>query len=256
MSVAHLLEAFTEGPGTGNPAGVVLLARWPEEAWMQAVAARLGLSETAFVVPGPAPGRAGLRWFTPRTEVALCGHATLAAAWVVGRETVTFETASGPLACRLIPTGLVEAELPVDPPVARPVPEGLVLPELTWFGEGRFDAVAVLARAEAVRAVQPDLGDLAGRSWRGLVVTAPGDDDGVDFVSRYFAPAVGVPEDPVTGSTHCLLAELWGERLGRRRLSARQLSARGGRLELERRGPVVAVGGRVEEVGRVSLAGP
>lgn len=248
---AILVDAFTDEPFTGNPAAVAVMERWPSERTMATVAAEINYSETAFVV-ARADGDHDLRWFTPTVEVDLCGHATLAAAAVLGGA-ARFHTRSGLLECVGSPGGWVSTALPADPPEATALPSGLALSGVRWFGRGRFDAVAVLGDAGAVRAMVPDLISLARLGTRGVIVTAPGDEPGVDFVSRFFAPNAGVPEDPVTGSAHCTLAEWWGERLGRRELVGRQVSRRGGTVHMARRGATVTVSGQTVTVGQVEL---
>lgn len=235
-----IVDAFTDGPFTGNPAAVCLLTEDKTATWMQAVAGEMNLSETAFLRPAGV-GLWRLRWFTPLAEVDLCGHATLAAAhalWTYGGETAVelrFQTASGELAARRAGEWIT-LDFPADhaEPV-EPIPGELlaylgVTPE--WVGQGRDDLLVVLSSAAQVRALQPDP-CIAGFTRRGLIVTAPGDEAGLDMVSRFFAPKVGIPEDPVTGSAHCLLAVYWGQRLGKTRLSALQASARTGLLQLE-----------------------
>jgi PhzF family phenazine biosynthesis protein len=239
----YWVDAFASRPFTGNPAGVVPLETWLDDASMQRIAFENGISETAFFVR-TGPARCHLRWFTPACEVDLCGHATLAGAFVLfmqlglAGETVTFDSRSGPLAVRRLEDKRLELDFPVTPPAvcndaaaARLVTEALGrAPE--WLGESKFDLFAVLSDATAVRGLRPDLVKVAAAGRRGLIVTAPGD-DGCDFVSRFFAPQSGVPEDPVTGSAHSALAPYWAQRLGRNRLHARQISARGGELWCE-----------------------
>lgn len=248
------LDAFSPEPFRGNPAAVCLLADWPAEDWLQRVAAENNLSETAFLVPA-GPGRYELRWFTPKVEVDLCGHATLAAAWVLLHETerarpaVTFQTRSGELAVERCGEGLrmdfpaVPAEAPGLPP---PVLSALKTPVAGAWRVRELHAatygLALLESEAAVRAAAPDLAAL-GRAGANLIVTAPSASPQSDFVSRFFAPASGVAEDPVTGSAHCTLAPFWAQRLGRSRLRARQLSARGGELTCELMGQRVAIEG-------------
>ncbi len=245
-----LVDAFTDRPFAGNPAAVAVLDRWPPDGVLQQVALELNLSETAFAVRR-ADGDLDLRWFTPTAEVDLCGHATLATAHLLGG-TARFHTRSGLLACSTA-GDWIEMAMPADPPVPRPLPDGTGLPRAVWAGVGRFDAVAVLEDAEAVRSLVPDLAGLAAVATRAVVVTAPGDRPGVDMVSRVFAPNVGVPEDPVTGSAHCMLAELWGDRLGRDELTGEQASARGGLVRMRRAGRTVVVSGQAVTVGRTTL---
>ncbi|MBI5490522.1 MAG: PhzF family phenazine biosynthesis protein [Deltaproteobacteria bacterium] len=241
------IDAFAERVFSGNPAAVCPLVSWLPDAVMQAVAAENNLSETAFFVPQD-DGYA-IRWFTPRTEVDLCGHATLASAHVVlrhlttGRTAVRFSSQSGPLAVHLA-GDLLALDFPSRPPVARPAPAGLAAavggaPRETLFAR---DAMLVYATEDEVRALRPDFARLAALDLFGVIVTAPGRD--VDFVSRYFAPREGIPEDPVTGSAHCTLVPYWAQRLRRTTLRARQVSERGGDLFCEDRGDRVSIAGR------------
>lgn len=235
-----VVDAFTERPFTGNPAAVAVLAEFPPAATMQAIAAEVNLSETAFVVARP-DKTYDLRWFTPTVEVDLCGHATLAAAHVLGGD-ADFHTRSGLLPCRGGGTGAVELSLPADRPEPAPVPE-TGIDGVVGYGIGRHFALVELAEAGAVRALTPDLGRLAALGTSGVIVTAPGDHPGVDMVSRVFCPNAGIPEDPVTGSAHCLLAVHWGERLGRDRLVGQQASRRGGVVRMRREGDAVVLAG-------------
>lgn len=247
------IDAFAERPFTGNPAAVVLLgSEWLPDETMAAIAAEQNLSETAFVRRG-GDGALGLRWFTPAVEVELCGHATLAAGWVVlqgsTHDAVSFSTRAGALVVRRVGAGALELDLPASahhPP--DPIPDGLVAslgcaPLELLRVDGSSHATYWLARypnIDTIVSLAPDLVCL--RSLRANVIcTAPGQD--VDFVSRFFAPGSGVDEDPVTGSAHCALAPFWAERLGRSSLRARQLSARGGHLWCEVRGDRVALRG-------------
>ena len=242
------LDAFETRRFAGNPAAVVVLDRFPEDALMQAVAAENNLSETAFLVP--AGGRYGLRWFTPEVEVALCGHAPLAAGAVVlerlepGRDRVVFDTASGPLtvvregpAYRMdLPARTVSAVPPV-PALAAALG---VTPVETATDGGNY--LALLSDADAVRQLHHDLAAVARLDRTGVVVTAAGDGEH-DVVSRYFAPAKGVPEDPVTGGAHCAIVPFWAARTGRDTFLAHQASRRGGELGCR------LVGDRVHLVG-------
>ena len=245
------VDAFTDRPFHGNPAAVCLLDAPRDEAWMQSVAAEMNLAETAFVVP-QADGFS-LRWFTPTLEVDLCGHATLATAhalWQTGRLAANadarFHSKSGLLTATRR-DGLIELDFPATP--AAPAPafvDGLTdalgaAPE--WTGRSIFDLMAVYGSAAEVRALRPDMTRVAELPARGVIVTAPADDGVHDFVSRFFAPAAGVPEDPVTGSAHCALAPYWAERKGASRLLGYQASARGGTVRVE------VVGARVRLAG-------
>jgi PhzF family phenazine biosynthesis protein len=251
------VDAFADRPFTGNPAAVCPLEQWLPEATMQAVAAENNLSETAFFVRR-SDGEYDLRWFTPRSEVDLCGHATLASAWIVTRELepartrVVFHTRSGPLAVTRAGDELSMA-LPARPPHTVEEPAALasalgVTPVSTVRAR---DLVAVYARAEDVRALRPDMTAIEALEGEFAVcVTAPGTgaDADVDFVSRFFAPAKGVPEDPVTGSSHATLVPYWAARLGKKVLRARQTSARGGELRCQLEGERVVLTGRAVTV--------
>jgi PhzF family phenazine biosynthesis protein len=238
------IDAFAKKPFEGNPAAVVPLKKWPAAAEMQRIAGENNLSETAFFVR-TAPGRYDLRWFTPRVEVDLCGHATLASAWLIFKQlapklkTVSFQTRSGELTVKRAKGGALSMTLPTDPIAPFPPAPGFaeelgaalgVDPPAELF-MSRYP-IAIWNDAASIRtmtgpgAIQPILEKAA--CW-GLIVTAPGD-GGYDFVSRFFAPAKGVPEDPVTGSAHCALTPLWSMRLNKKTLKARQISPRGGDL--------------------------
>jgi PhzF family phenazine biosynthesis protein len=246
------LDAFASRLFAGNPAAVMPLARFPDDALLQALAAENNLSETAFLVPQSGDYR--LRWFTPVTEVPLCGHATLASAAVVmqrlepGRDVVVFHSASGPLAVRREASDYV-MDFPARPaaPLAPPPPllQALgctVLAGLeTYVNDTSY--MVVLDSAASVRALAPDLAAVARLDRGSVIVTAPGEGD-YDFVSRFFAPAKGVPEDPVTGSAHCTLVPYWSRRLGRERLHAHQASRRGGELRCRLLGERVEIAGR------------
>lgn len=243
----YQIDAFAERVFAGNPAAVVPLESWLPDATMQAIAAENNVSETAFFVREGEGWR--LRWFTPAVEVDLCGHATLASARLIfdqiapERERVSFATRSGIL--EVTRTGdELALDLPARPP--QPCPDtGAVAAALGRTPVALLaarDYMAVFASAEDIRALAPDLARVAALDRFAVIATAPGDD--CDFVSRFFAPARGVPEDPVTGSAHCTLVPYWAERLGKTRLLARQLSARGGTLRCELAGDRVRLGGR------------
>ena len=229
------LDAFTTRLFAGNPAAVMPLAAYLEDAQLQAIAAENNLAETAFLVPERGDYR--LRWFTPTTEVPLCGHATLATAAVVmerlepERQTVVFHSASGPLTVKRTATGYV-MDFPVRLSEPIPTPAGLAealgaVPSEVFVNE--FNYLAVLENAQSVRALKPDMPALARMDRTGVIVTAAGDGT-YDFVSRYFAPAKGIPEDPVTGAAHCMLAPYWAQRLGKTEFRAFQASQRGGEI--------------------------
>lgn len=241
------VHAFTDRLHHGNPAGVCLLEEWWPDEILQAVAAENNLSETAYVVPEP--GGFGLRWFTPTIEVDLCGHATLASAHVLLRHRgeaglLRFFSRSGELTVatdgdRLVLDFPSQPALPIDSPEA--LLRGLGCPLLAVLKAPR-DHLAVLATEKEVRHLTPDFAALAELDGLGVIVTAPGRE--VDFVSRFFAPKAGIDEDPVTGSAHCTLTPYWADKLGRTRLRARQISARGGDLWCELRGDRVGISGQ------------
>lgn len=242
----YVVDAFTDRRFRGNPAAVVPLERWLDDVLMQSIALENHLSETAFFVREGDHWR--IRWFTPASEVDLCGHATLAAAFVLttllepALTRVTFASRGGTLTATREGDRFA-LDFPARHGVACAVAPGLaaalgVTPLETHLA---VDLMAVLASEAEVRAVRPDFTAIAALGVRGLIVTAPGED--CDFVSRFFAPAVGVPEDPVTGSAHCTLAPYWAARLGKNSLHARQVSARGGELWCELRGERVKIAG-------------
>jgi PhzF family phenazine biosynthesis protein len=245
----YQIDAFvTERPFTGNPAAVCPLEAWLPDDLMQAIAAENNLAETAFFVPEGDGYR--LRWFTPTVEVDLCGHATLAAAhvlWASERVTgpVRFHTRSGVLTCTAAGK-LIEMDFPAEP--AAPAGDLGELALLfgatpTFLGRNRMDVLVALPAATDVRAFKPDMSQLAKIQARGVIVTAPGDEPGIDFVSRFFAPQSGVPEDPVTGSAHCGLGPYWRGILGKDSLVGYQASARGGTVRVRCAGNRVVLGG-------------
>lgn len=253
----YQLDAFTDRLFAGNPAAVCPLERWLDDAVLQAIAAENNLAETAFFVPQDDGYR--LRWFTPKNEVDLCGHATLASAAVVfGRlrpeaGSVAFSTRSGPLTVTR-EGDLLALDFPAIPaePSAMPPPaliEGLGQTPTATLVASNY--MAVFAAPGEVASLEPDMAALAQLHPAGVIVTAPGGnaagagDAAPDFVSRFFAPSHGIPEDSVTGSAHCTLVPYWSARLGRTRLLAHQISARGGTLFCEDRGDRVRIAGRV-----------
>mgnify|MGYP005851360625 CR=1 FL=1 len=268
------VDAFASRPFEGNPAAVCLLDRPARVSWMARVAREMNLSETAFVVPAPGGSATtvvfGLRWFTPIVEVYLCGHATLAAAhalWergvVAPERSIRFETRSGPLQALRRPDGAIRLDFPALP-IGRPQApsEGLErmlgVPIAQAITSG-MDWLIELESETDVTELRPDLTALATLPARGIIVTARAAEPescGYDFVSRFFAPAVGVPEDPVTGSAHCRLAPFWADRLGRRQLIGRQLSARGGTVGVELEGERVGLVGYAVTVFRAELLVP
>ena len=256
----YQVDAFTKTPFAGNPAAVCVLREPVSERWMQNVAREMNLSETAFLV-GREDGYC-LRWFTPAVEVDLCGHATLASAhvlWEMGdarpEETIRFHTKSGLLAAKR-DGDWIELDFPATPVSPCDPPPTLldalsVSPE--FVGKSKFDYLVELTTEAEVRAVVPDLGALARLDARGVIVTSQSDSHECDFVSRFFAPAAGVDEDPVTGSTHCALGPYWQPRLGKAELAARQLSARGGELRVRVDGDRVRIAGQAVTVLHATL---
>lgn len=247
----YQVDAFSAQPFAGNPAAVCLLETWLADDVLQNIAAENNLSETAFVGPG-ADGMV-IRWFTPTAEMKLCGHATLAAASVlfthgaVEGDALVFESASGPLAVRQLEDGRLEMDFPAWPGRQLEVTPGIAqtlgaMPREFWLA-GYY--LAVFDTEDEVRALRPDMKRVSQLDLTGLIVTAPGDD--CDFVSRFFAPRVGVPEDPVTGSAHCALAPYWKKRLNKRSLHARQVSRRGGELWCETDGDRVRIAGHTAQ---------
>jgi predicted PhzF superfamily epimerase YddE/YHI9 len=245
-----VVDAFSEVPFGGNPAGVVLLEGPASADWMQDVAAEMRHSETAFVEPPASDGVRPLRWFTPAAEVELCGHATLASAHVLDGS-AKFETSSGLLECVRAPDGVIWMDFPADPP--EPIAgtdEGFAFVtgcDVVAAARGKFDLLLEVGSASEVRNVTVAYEALAREPYRGVIVTAAAG-QGTDIVSRCFYPRVGVPEDPVTGSAHCTLASWWSNKLGRNRLTAEQASPRGGVVMIEMRGDRVRLGGRCSTV--------
>ncbi len=274
------VDAFTRDPFGGNPAAVVFLDRERETAWLQAVAGEMNLSETAFLLRR-GDNRFGLRWFTPTVEVTLCGHATLASAhalWSTGRADIgapiVFDTLSGPLtarSCSPSPAatpparpgpaghgnadGAITIDLPVRPVTPATLPDDVlaalgvqpIAVHAARKGPGGTDFIVEVAEEAAVVAAQPDMVPLK-RVDGGIILTARASTAGLDFVSRYFVPAFGIDEDPVTGSAHCALAPYWAERLGRTSLTARQVSKRGGALQVTLDGDRVQLTGHAVTV--------
>ena len=259
--IIYQVDAFTDHPFAGNPAGVCLLPEPAQPAWMQAIAREMNLSETAFLVR-QADGF-NLRWFTPVAEVRLCGHATLASAhilWQTGvlppAEQAHFHTLSGLLTATQ-QGDWIEMDFPARPP--RPVPPPAGLAEalgvtFQYVGRDVDDYLVELESEAIVRALQPDISALGKLEVRGTIVTARATDPRFDFVSRFFAPAFGVNEDPVTGSAHCCLTPYWADKLGKTDLTAYQASARGGILRVRMAGERVLVSGQAVTVMRCELS--
>jgi len=256
------VDAFTNKPFAGNPAAVCMLPKPAEPAWMLNVAREMNLAETAFLVKQ----RDGydLRWFTPAVEVDLCGHATLASAHVLWEDghlkpdaQARFHTKSGLLTADRR-DGLIELDFPATPAKPIPAPAGLVEAlgaKPMFVGRSPFDVFVEVENESTVRTLAPNLSAIAEIQARGVIVTSRGDGKSkYDFVSRFFAPQSGVPEDPVTGSAHCALAPYWSAKLGKRELIAYQASPRGGELRLRLVGDRVKIGGQAVTVLRGELA--
>jgi PhzF family phenazine biosynthesis protein len=246
----YQVDAFASRRFAGNPAGVVPLAAWLPDATMQAIAAENNVAETAFFVPDGEDYR--LRWFTPAIEVDLCGHATLAAGFIVmtrlapARTAVRFHSKSGPLSVARV-GGMFALDFPSQPPKPVDMPQRFI--DALGQKPGQILAaekyLAVYDSEAEVAALKPDMAVLAEIDRDGVIATAPAGtaNTGVDFVSRYFAPHAGIPEDPATGSAHCTLTPYWARRLGKRQLRGRQISARVGEFLCEDRGERVGIAG-------------
>ncbi len=254
------VDAFTSRPFAGNPAAVCLLDEPVDAAWMQLVAREMNLAETAFL-ERQTDGY-NLRWFTPAVEVDLCGHATLASAhvlWEEGylppQEQARFHTKSGLLTADRR-GDWIEMNFPAKPEESvgslPGLQEALGIPPL-YVGMSEFDCLVEVESEATVRALQPDIARVATIPARGIIVTARASTPGYDFVSRFFAPRVGVPEDPVTGSAHCVLAPFWARRLGREELTGYQVSPRGGVVRVRLEGERVLIGGQAVTVLRGEL---
>jgi PhzF family phenazine biosynthesis protein len=254
------VDAFASRAFAGNPAAVCVLPEPRDAAWMQNVAREMNLSETAFLVKRD--DGFDLRWFTPAVEVDLCGHATLASAHVLWESgaldaaaTARFHTRSGVLTAQKH-GAWIEMVFPATPAVEAEPPAGFLEAlgaRPVFFGRSRFDVLAELADEDQVRALAPDLARIGTLPVRGVIVTSRSSRPERDFVSRFFAPAAGVPEDPVTGSAHCCLTPYWAAKLGKRELVAHQISARGGELRLRLEGDRVVLGGQAVTVLRGDL---
>lgn len=256
----YQVDSFTDKLFAGNPAAVVLLEQQADAAWMQAVAREMNLSETAFV--HPQPGGYHLQWFTPQVEVDLCGHATLAAAhilWQIGQvksdESIRFFTRSGWLTASQR-NDLIEMDFPSAPLVPADITEEIIRavgarPDFTGISGEKW--VFEYADEQIVRSLKPDFAALKQRKGRALAVTAPSSNPGFDFVSRYFAPWIGIDEDPVTGSAHCILGPYWAQKIGKTHLTAYQASARGGIVNVRVSGDRTYVGGKAVTVFAGSL---
>ena len=254
--VIRVVDAFAAEAFSGNPAAVCLLDGAATESWMLNVAREMNLAETAFLFREGAAYR--LRWFTPAVEVALCGHATLASAHVLWQdgllpadEQARFQTKSGLLTAER-EGDWIKLDFPVAAPSGVQAPDGLLaalgVARANFVGKNIFDYIVELESEDVVRSLSPDLVVLAGVDARGVIVTARASTAGFDFVSRFFAPGISVPEDPVTGSAHCCLTPYWAERLGKSEMVGYQASARGGVVKVALRGERVWMYGQAVTV--------
>ncbi len=254
------VDAFTSEPFAGNPAAVCVLPEAVDATWMQNVARELNLAETAFLCPRQRDF--DLRWFTPAVEVDLCGHATLASAHVLWEsgilppgEPARFHTRSGLLTATK-QGDWIELDFPITPEEPVAPPPGLfesLGASPRYVGRSKFDYIVELDSEETVRRLEPDFSRLSAISTRGVIATSRASTPGCDFVSRFFAPAAGINEDPVTGSAHCCLAPFWRQRLGKDSFLARQISPRGGVLKVRINGDRVLLGGQAVTVLRAEL---
>lgn len=259
----YVIDAFTDRPFAGNPAAVVVLNAWPEDSWLQNVALEMNLAETAFLVPNTSGY--DLRWFTPRVEVDLCGHATIASALALAERGLLEDGASVVFSTR---SGILGADrrgsrIDLDFPALQATPcappagllEALGLASAA-VSRSKYDYVVEVDSALDVRKLAPDFKQLAHVECRGVIVTALSDSAEYDFISRFFAPVVGIDEDPVTGSAHCRLGPHWSERLGKTKLVGYQASARGGVVQVEVCGERVRLGGQGVLVAKGELLIP
>jgi predicted PhzF superfamily epimerase YddE/YHI9 len=255
------VDAFTSRPFAGNPAAVCILPKAAEPAWMLDVAREMNLAETAFLVPNN--GDYDLRWFTPTIEVDLCGHATLASAHVLWEDghlktsrQARFRTKSGLLTADRRDSW-IELDFPSTPVTTAPAPAGLIEgigARARFVGRSKFDYLVEVESESVVRSLTPDLGAIGRVDTRGVIVTSRAEGKGdYDFVSRFFAPQAGVPEDPVTGSAHCALTPYWSEKLGKQSLVAYQASPRGGVVRVRLDGERVKLAGQAVTVLRGEL---
>tara|TARA_R110002049_G_scaffold285698_4_gene466918 strand:+ start:21351 stop:22166 length:816 start_codon:yes stop_codon:yes gene_type:complete len=259
------VDAFTDKPFAGNPAAVCLLRQFPADQWMQDVAAEMNLAETAFVVPRNQPNVFDLRWFTPVVEADLCGHATLAAAHVLCEQSrinpsapIRFQTRSGELTCQRSGQNITldfpatPPDLPVDDVTASQVAD-IIGGNAEFIARSSFDVFVVAKDERFVRDFLPDFKRIAEIETRGVIVTAKSDQEGIDYLSRLFAPRHGINEDPVTGSTHCALGPYWAGKLGRDDLVGYQASKRGGTIRTKVMGDRVLLTGQAVSIMEAKL---
>jgi predicted PhzF superfamily epimerase YddE/YHI9 len=254
------VDAFTDKPFAGNPAAVCIMPAAADEGWMQHLANEMNLSETAFLVQQG--GDFNLRWFTPAVEVELCGHATLASAHILWEQgflspdrQARFYTRSGLLSA-VRKDSWIELDFPAEPESRTDIPDAALKAfgvPVGYVGKNRFDFLIEVESAEAVRQIAPDFTLLSSISSRGFIVTSRSDSSRYDFISRFFAPAAGVNEDPVTGSAHCCLGPYWAKKLGRKELTGYQASARGGVIRVRVGDDRVYLSGQAVTVMRGTL---
>ena len=258
LSLFHV-DAFTDCPFAGNPAAVCLLPSWKADSWLQAVAREMNLSETAFLVKQPA--HFDLRWFTPKVEVDLCGHATLAAAHILWQQNlvtgdeIRFSTRSGILKA-VHHDDSIELDFPLKPEEPAEAPPGLLEAlgiSAKYVGKNQFDYLLEVEAEATLRRIAPDFKRLATMPVRGIIVTSRSADPKFDFVSRFFAPGAGIDEDPVTGSAHCCLGDFWRKRLGKAEFVAFQASPRGGVVKVRVTKDRAFLGGKAITVARGEL---
>ncbi|MBD3297025.1 MAG: PhzF family phenazine biosynthesis isomerase [candidate division Zixibacteria bacterium] len=256
----YQVDSFTQTPFAGNPAAVCILPKAADEQWMQNLAHEMNLSETAFVVPQD--DGFDLRWFTPAVEVNLCGHATLASAHILWETAVLdadtearFHTLSGLLTAKRA-GDLIEMDFPATPAKqvdsAPDFVDALGVAPI-WIGQYNGKFLIEVESDKTVEDATPDFGALRKSSVRGVIITSTTTREGIDFVSRFFAPAVGIDEDPVTGSAHCILAPYWAAKLGKPEMTGYQASARGGVVRVRTNGDRVVLGGHAVTVFRAEL---
>ena len=256
----YTVNAFTDGPDSGNPAAVCILEKEMPDRTKQKIASRINLPETAFLLRGK--GVFELRWFTPEVEVDLCGHATLASAHILftlgilsDMEDAVFSTKSGILAARR-KNGLIEMDFPSEAPREVEAPEDLLAAISSvplYVGRNRLDYIALYEGEETVRSAVPELDRIRRLDSRGLIITSPSSSHRYDFVSRFFAPNAGIEEDPVTGSAHCCLCPFWSRRLGKKELTGYQASQRGGIVHARLLGKRVFLSGKAVVSGSFEI---
>jgi PhzF family phenazine biosynthesis protein len=264
-NVIYQVDAFTEIPFKGNPAGVYISPEPHPEEWMRNVAREMNLSETAFLSRRKVEAEGfDLRWFTPAVEVDLCGHATLASAHILWEqgflsadEEAIFHTRSGVLTARLLDDDWIALDFPAKLVEPAEIPagllEGLHIEKPQFVGSNKMDYLVELETEEQVRSLNPDHSQLKHVNLRGVIVTAKASSPGFDFISRFFAPGAGVDEDPVTGSSHTALTPYWSKKLGKKEMTAYQASARGGILQVIDRGERVEIQGKAVTVFSAEL---